>query len=163
MVAEPVVLERDLERHFAKECRRLNLATLKLALRFSTGWPDRLVLLKKGRILWVELKTKTGVLSDRQKAVHSLLMIHNHNILVLRTKEEITNALEAASVPAKRSEVLAKQRLFSTVAGSRIRKNKHHLKGNSGIKKGGASKESVDTSTVETSIRSVAGRDPEVG
>ena len=158
-----VVLERELERHFARECRRLNLATLKLALRFSTGWPDRLVLLKKGRILWVELKTKTGVLSERQKAVHSLLMIHNHNILVLRTKEEITNALEAASVPAKRSEVLAKQRLFSTVAGSRLRKNKHHAKSNSRAKESRPSKESPNTSSVETSVCSVAGRDPEVG
>jgi hypothetical protein len=97
------ILERDLERYFAKECKRLSLTTLKLALRFSTGWPDRLVLLMTGKILWVELKTLTGVVSPRQSLIHQTLNDHGHNVLILRTKKEITNALESARIPVERS------------------------------------------------------------
>lgn len=89
------VLERDLERFFTKECKRLDLCAVKLHLRFSTGWPDRLVILN-GNVLWAELKTETGIISPRQLLVHKQLKLLNHKVLVLRTKEEITNALESA-------------------------------------------------------------------
>jgi hypothetical protein len=92
------VLERDLERHFGKECKRLKLASIKLHLRYSTGYPDRLVILPFNKVLWIELKTLTGKLSDRQEHVHFLLRLNHHCVLVLRTKEEITNALESASI-----------------------------------------------------------------
>jgi hypothetical protein len=92
------VLERDLERHFSKECKRLKLTSIKLHLRFSTGYPDRLVVLPFNKVLWIELKTLTGKLSARQEQVHFQLRLHHHCVLVLRTKEEITNALETASI-----------------------------------------------------------------
>lgn len=95
------VLERDLERHFSKEAKRLKLQTVKLHLRFSTGWPDRIVILLD-KVLWIELKTLTGVVSERQKIIHEILKSYNHTVLILRTKEEITNALESASLSAKR-------------------------------------------------------------
>lgn len=95
------VLERDLERHFSKEAKRLKLQTVKLHLRFSTGWPDRIVILLD-KVLWVELKTLTGIVSERQKIIHEILKSYNHTVLILRTKEEITNALESASLSAKR-------------------------------------------------------------
>ena len=94
------VLERDLERFFAKECKRLGLVTLKLSLNFSTGWPDRLVLLADNRVLWVELKTLTGVLSPRQVSMHSTMKQHGHHVLVIRTKKEITDALDTTPIPA---------------------------------------------------------------
>lgn len=89
------VLERHLEAHFAKECKALSLVTLKLALRFSTGWPDRIVLLKDGAILWVELKTLTGIISARQSVIHKILISRGHTILVLRTKDEISRTLRS--------------------------------------------------------------------
>jgi hypothetical protein len=95
------ILERDLERHFSKECKRLKLVTVKLHLRFSTGWPDRVVVLDNS-VLWVELKTITGLVSERQKAIHNILRQLNQKILILRTKEDITHALESASVSTKR-------------------------------------------------------------
>jgi len=98
-VVKPV-LERDLERFFTKECKRLKITSIKLHLRFSTGYPDRLVILPFNKVLWVELKTLTGKLSPRQEQVHFQLRLHHHCVLVLRTKEEITNALETTSVSA---------------------------------------------------------------
>ena len=90
------VLERELERFFSAECKRLKLVSVKLHLKFSTGWPDRLVILKHNALLWVELKTLTGKLSPRQEQIHMIHKMHDHVVLVLRSKEEITNALESA-------------------------------------------------------------------
>ena len=42
MVAR-VILERDLERYFTAQCKKYGLLTLKLHVRFSRGWPDRIV------------------------------------------------------------------------------------------------------------------------
>lgn len=97
------ILERELERHFSKECKRLGLESLKIIPRFSVGWPDRLVILEETSVLWVELKTITGIISPKQHKIHNMLRSHGHNVLVLRTKEEITNALATASVSTKRS------------------------------------------------------------
>lgn len=94
------ILERDLERHFSKECKRLGIESLKIIPRFSVGWPDRLVILNKSEVLWVELKTLTGVLSAKQIKVHNTLRNHGHIVYVLRTKEDITNVLESASISA---------------------------------------------------------------
>lgn len=97
------ILERELERHFSKECKRLGLESLKIIPRFSVGWPDRVVILEDSVVLWIELKTLTGVISPKQHKIHNILRLHGHNVLVLRTKEEITNALATASISIKRS------------------------------------------------------------
>ena len=119
------VLEKQLERHFSQECKRLGVTSLKLHLRFSTGWPDRIVVINK-KVIWVELKTLTGVLSPRQIAVHELLRSLNHKILVLRTKEEITNVLESTQLPNKSRKVSSRKRLRTTLAGSRIGEDQHY-------------------------------------
>ena len=119
------VLEKQLERHFSQECKRLGVTSLKLHLRFSTGWPDRIVVINKN-VIWIELKTLTGVLSPRQIAVHELLRSLNHKILVLRTKEEITNVLESAQLSNESRRVLSKKRVRSVVARPRTGENQHH-------------------------------------
>jgi len=126
------VLERELERHFSAECKRLNIVSLKLMLKFSTGWPDRVIPLKNQKVLWVELKTLTGVLSSRQEAVHTILKNLGHNVLVLRTKQEITDALETASVSVKRRKVPPNKRLIPALVRSRSRQDKRHTKSDSG-------------------------------
>ena len=126
------VLERELERHFSAECKRLGIVSLKLMLKFATGWPDRLIPLKSQKVLWVELKTLTGILSPRQEAVHAILKNLGHTVLVLRTKQEITDALETASVSIKRRKVPPYKGLIATVARSRSRKNKRLTEGDPG-------------------------------
>lgn len=93
MVEEKKILERDLEAHFSKECKRLKIPTLKLNVRFSRGWPDRLVL-KHYKTGLVELKTETGRLSDLQERVHMQLKSVGFTVHVLRTKQDITKYLE---------------------------------------------------------------------
>jgi len=97
------VLERDLERHFSNICKKLGLITLKLNVRYTRGWPDRVVILPDKRVLWVELKTLTGKVSALQARVHLDLNLMRHDVLILRTKQEITDALMDAARISKES------------------------------------------------------------
>lgn len=89
------VLERELESHFTKECARLGHMTLKLNVMRRRGWPDRLVIASGSIIRLVELKTTTGEVSDLQKATFLRLERKGVPVIVIRTKQQITNYLES--------------------------------------------------------------------
>jgi hypothetical protein len=88
-----VILERDLERYFSAQCKKHKIITLKLHVRFARGWPDRIVALENGEVLWVELKRPGGVLSPLQVKVHSDLDKLGHKVHVVYSKEEIDRVL----------------------------------------------------------------------
>tara|TARA_R110000868_G_scaffold117122_1_gene311217 strand:+ start:27952 stop:28239 length:288 start_codon:yes stop_codon:yes gene_type:complete len=95
MVAR-VILERDLEGYFARQCKKKGLMTLKLNVRFSRGWPDRIVVLKDGKVMWVELKRPGAKLSPLQVKVHFELNKWNQEVYVIDSKEGIDNVLATA-------------------------------------------------------------------
>lgn len=63
------VLERDVERIFARRVRDLGGLSFKL-VPFHVGNPDRLVLLPGGRMFLVELKAEGGSLDPAQVVWH---------------------------------------------------------------------------------------------
>ena len=91
-----LVLERDLERYFAAQCKKRGLMTLKLNVRYARGWPDRIVVLEDGHVLWVELKRPGGKLSPLQAKVHIDLHRWGHEVYVVDSKEGIDNVLGTA-------------------------------------------------------------------
>jgi hypothetical protein len=95
MVAR-VLLERDLERYFSAQCKKHKLLTLKLHVRFARGWPDRIVALENGEVLWIELKRPGGKLSALQEKVHADLMRLGHKVYVTYSKEDIDRVLGTA-------------------------------------------------------------------
>ena len=88
-----VILERDLEGYFARQCKKKGLMTLKLNVRFSRGWPDRIVVLKDGKVMWVELKRPGAKLSPLQVKVHFELNKWNQEVYVIDSKEGIDHVL----------------------------------------------------------------------
>lgn len=94
------VLERDLEKHFSKECKRLGLMTLKLTIKYRAGWPDRLVV-HNGGIYLSELKTEVGQVSPLQKSTFQKLADRDVEVRILRSKSEITNYLENIYVSSR--------------------------------------------------------------
>jgi hypothetical protein len=88
-----VLLERDLEAYFSKQCKKAGHLTLKLNVRFARGWPDRIVALENGEVLWVELKRPGGKLSPLQLKVHNQLDKLGHFVHVINSKEGIDLAL----------------------------------------------------------------------
>ena len=91
-----MLLERDLERYFTAQCKKHGLMTLKLHVRFSRGWPDRLVLLPNGEILWVELKRPGGQVSALQAKTHADMAKRGHHVHVIDSKEGIDHVLATA-------------------------------------------------------------------
>lgn len=91
-----VVLERDLERYFSAQCKKYKLLTLKLHVRFARGWPDRIVALENGEVLWIELKRPGGQLSALQEKVHADLAKRGHTVHVVYSKEDIDRVLGTA-------------------------------------------------------------------
>jgi hypothetical protein len=88
-----VLLERDLEAYFTRQCKKHNLLTLKLNVRYARGWPDRIVALSGGTILWVELKRPGGKVSPLQAKVHKELQNLGHDVHVIDSKEGIDRVL----------------------------------------------------------------------
>lgn len=91
-----VILERHLESYFSAACKKRGLLTLKLNVRFARGWPDRIVPLKDGGVLWVELKRPGGKLSALQEKVHKDLFNLGHDVYVIDSKEGIDHVLGTA-------------------------------------------------------------------
>jgi hypothetical protein len=88
-----IILERDLESYFSRQCKSKGLMTLKLNVRFSRGWPDRIVVLKGGKVVWVELKRPGAKLSPLQTKVHLELNKWDQEVHVINSKEGIDNVL----------------------------------------------------------------------
>ena len=57
-------LERDVEQRLTRRVEALSGLCIKAG---QDGWPDRIVMLPGGVLVWVELKRKTGKLSDLQR------------------------------------------------------------------------------------------------
>lgn len=95
-MATKVLLERDLERYFTQQCKKYGLMSLKLHVRFARGWPDRIVALENGEVLWVELKRPGGKVSALQAKVHADLAKIGHHVHVLNSKEGIDRVLGTA-------------------------------------------------------------------
>lgn len=67
------MLERDIEAKLIKEVRRLGGRAYKWVSPGSNGVPDRIVIMPGGKIIFVELKTTTGRLTDLQKMQQRIL------------------------------------------------------------------------------------------
>lgn len=58
------------------------------------GWPDVAIILPKGRAVWVELKSRTGRLSDAQKLTKLEFMHHGHHIHEVRSYRQFLSIIE---------------------------------------------------------------------
>lgn len=54
-----------------------------------SGFPDLIVLAPGSKTLFIELKSKVGVLSDNQKAIHPRILTLGFPLLVARTLDEV--------------------------------------------------------------------------
>ena len=75
--------ERDVESYLTKKLDSIGLSCLKFIPDDRTGMPDRVILLPGGRVLWCELKTKGGSLSEIQKYRHLELSKSGHEVVTV--------------------------------------------------------------------------------
>ena len=75
--------------HSPNEGRRRPQYTKKLiSLGLRAGWPD-IEIVYKGRIIFIELKTRKGRVSEAQKQCHNDLMLAGAVVKICRSLEEV--------------------------------------------------------------------------
>lgn len=84
-------MESAIEAQFIKWCKANGYWTLKLTAIGYAGWPDRIVLLPNNRVVWIEFKTRTGVLSKVQGFIHRQMAKFGHSVSVCRSCSEAVN------------------------------------------------------------------------
>jgi hypothetical protein len=81
------MLEKEVEKYMGDQIKRMN----GLSYKFSSGEsgvPDRIVIYK-GHVFFVELKTKNGKISARQKLIHEIIKKTGGKVVVLYGKDEV--------------------------------------------------------------------------
>lgn len=89
--------EREVERHLVQEMAKLGIECIKWVPDQLPGMPDRLCLLPGGMVLWIELKTKGGRLSEIQKYRHQWLRSQGHEVKVIWSSEQVDELIESMS------------------------------------------------------------------
>lgn len=85
------VLESQVEKAFLTGLRDLPVYWLKLNVRGRRGWPDRMLLLPRGRAVFVEFKRPGGKLSALQALVISNLRKQGFTVGVYDDVREALN------------------------------------------------------------------------
>lgn len=67
--------------------RKVGGEIIPIMTSFS-GWPDRLIVLPGGRVIWLEIKTNKDTLSPAQKHIIDKLTSLGHKVVVLRQTEQ---------------------------------------------------------------------------
>lgn len=85
--------EDTVERHLRRRIKLLRGLCIKI--RLLPGWPDRIVLLPGGRLVFFELKRpKGGKFEPRQERTHDMLRRLGFAVWVANTKEQINTIIE---------------------------------------------------------------------
>ena len=82
-------LENEVEGHLRRRVEKAGGVCVKFLPDFARGFPDRIVLLPGGVLVWVETKRpQGGVLSPVQKVQHVLLRRLGQHVEVVWTKDQ---------------------------------------------------------------------------
>ncbi len=90
-----MIREREVESYLIKRLKQHGLACIKFIPDQVNGMPDRLVILPGSRVLWVELKTKGGALSEIQKLRHRERKSQGHDVVVVWSKEQVDELVQS--------------------------------------------------------------------
>lgn len=95
--------EKALERLLCERIRALGLLCLKYSNAQASGYPDRLVVLPGGSVLWVELKSKGQKPRKLQTERHKELLALGHGVWVLDERDLVESFCDAV---ARKIEIL---------------------------------------------------------
>lgn len=89
-------LENEVEGHLRRRVEKAGGVCVKFLPDFARGFPDRIVLLPGGVLVWVETKRpQGGVLSPVQKVQHVLLRRLGQRVEVVWTKDQADDLIDS--------------------------------------------------------------------
>ncbi|AUR81229.1 nuclease [Bacillus phage Carmen17] len=86
--------EKQIENYLKRKFESIGAIVLKFTSPGQAGVPDRLILLKGGRSIFVEVKKKGGVLSPLQKHWIEKINKHYHEVYVVWSYEDVDALLK---------------------------------------------------------------------
>jgi hypothetical protein len=89
--------ENSIEQSFKNWCKRHGYTRFKLKLDPGRGWPDQAVMLPGNRVVWIEFKSRRGVVAPQQEFIHAKLEKCGHVVFVCRSLEEAKDAITRIS------------------------------------------------------------------
>ena len=93
--------EADVESHLVREVGRRGGRCVKFDPSFLAGWPDRIVILPGGILVWVELKRpKGGRVAALQHHAHRVLRDLGQRVELVYTKAEADELIADLLSPA---------------------------------------------------------------
>lgn len=96
MVGTKNQLENEVEGHLRRRVEKVGGICVKFLPDFARGFPDRIVLLPGGVLVWVETKRpQGGVLSPAQKVQHVLLRRLGQRVEVVWTKDQADDLIDS--------------------------------------------------------------------
>ncbi len=87
--------EKLLEKKLREEVKKLGGLALKFASASYTGMPDRIILMKGGRVQFVELKSTGRKQTERQLVVSKMLMKYDFKVTVIDDQSGLDNFLNS--------------------------------------------------------------------
>ena len=87
-------MEKDIEKKFTKAIRHVDGIALKLVSPSFNGIPDRLVLMPKGKIGFVEIKDKGKKPRALQTSRHNMLRQLGFKVFVLDNVDDIEKIIK---------------------------------------------------------------------
>lgn len=96
MVGTKNQLENEVESYLRRKVEKAGGLCVKFIPDFARGFPDRIVLLPGGVLVWVETKRpQGGVLSPVQKVQHVLLRRLGQRVEVVWTKDQADDLVDS--------------------------------------------------------------------
>ena len=88
--------ENEVECHLRQRAERAGGQCVKFLPDYKRGWPDRILLLPGGKLVWVETKRPTdGRVSGSQMVAHVILRRLGQRVELVWTKEEADTLLDS--------------------------------------------------------------------
>ena len=84
-------MEKKLQKQIIKWCHDNHILAVKVDSTSTRGFPDLVTIDPHGQVIFVELKTPTGRLSDTQRFFQEKLIRQNANVRTIRTIEDFQN------------------------------------------------------------------------
>ncbi len=109
------ILESAIERRAAREAEKLGVRSIKICDPSQAGWPDRMFFIPGGRPLLIEFKRPGEEPRDLQEHRIEILNRLGYDVCVCDSVRgalaQVARALDAASRPKARRQVLARERM----------------------------------------------------
>lgn len=88
------MLEKNIERHLVDGVKKLGGLCLKFVSPSTPGVPDRIIITKNGKVIFVELKTEKGRLAKLQEYIIKQMMQRGADVRVIKGRDAVKELLE---------------------------------------------------------------------